>query len=478
MYASKQGNWIKHLDFLLLDLLILCVTYFAADAFRNGVKHLLQSDVYMNVAIVMLLIFVCVAFSLDNYSGILRRSFFMELRAVLFQIILTFAFEVIYIFLMGYGRIFSRAAFLYAAALNVPCVWIARSLLKLYLKRYTSSPKQTMLVLTSSDIADEVLHKLQANSFGDYQIIGVSLIDDDKYDIKEIFGYPVVCKHEEIYDYMQTKWIDAVFANVSRRYTIPNRFFAVCTEMGVTTHLNIAEVSQLSQNLAVENIGGYVVLTKTVKVASFRQMVLKRLMDIVGSFFGLFITILLTIAVGPMIFIASPGPIFFAQKRIGKNGKPFMMYKFRSMVLNAEQLKKDLMTKNKMNGFMFKMDADPRIIGSGSDGTRHGIGWFIRKTSIDEFPQFWNVLKGDMSLVGTRPPTENEWKQYEKRHRARLATKPGITGLWQISGRSNITDFEKVVDLDLQYIENWRLSEDIRILFQTILVVIKGKGSE
>ena len=135
------------------------------------------------------------------------------------------------------------------------------------------------------------------------------------------------------------------------------------------------------------------------------------------------------------------------------------------------------MEQNKMQGFMFKMDADPRIIGSGSDGTRHGLGWFIRKTSIDEFPQFWNVLKGDMSLVGTRPPTVDEWEQYEYHHRARMATKPGITGLWQISGRSDITNFEDVVKLDMEYITNWTISEDIKILFKTVIAVVKGRGS-
>lgn len=132
----------------------------------------------------------------------------------------------------------------------------------------------------------------------------------------------------------------------------------------------------------------------------------------------------------------------------------------------------------RMNGLMFKMNDDPRIIGSGADGRKHGVGWFIRKTSIDEFPQFWNVLKGDMSLVGTRPPTIDEWEQYENHHRVRMATKPGLTGLWQVSGRNNITDFEEVVKLDLEYIQNWTIELDIKILFKTILVVLAGEGSK
>ena len=220
------------------------------------------------------------------------------------------------------------------------------------------------------------------------------------------------------------------------------------------------------------------VLTSSVRVASSWQVVLKRLMDICGGLVGLFLTGILTIFIGPAIYIASPGPIFFSQIRVGKNGKRFKIYKFRSMYLDAEKRKKDLMDKNEMNGLMFKMEADPRIIGSGPDGTRHGLGWFIRKTSLDEFPQFWNVLKGDMSLVGTRPPTEDEWKQYKPYHRARLAVKPGLTGMWQVSGRSDITDFEEVVKLDMKYVKNWCFGMDIKILFKTVFVVLAGAGSK
>ena len=146
--------------------------------------------------------------------------------------------------------------------------------------------------------------------------------------------------------------------------------------------------------------------------------------------------------------------------------------------MDAEKRKKELMERNEMKGFMFKMKADPRIIGSGKDGTRHGIGWFIRKTSLDEFPQFWNVLKGEMSLVGTRPPTEDEWEKYEYYHRGRLAVKPGLTGIWQISGRSDVTDFEEVVKMDMQYVKTWNIGMDLRILTKTVGVVLSGSGSK
>ena len=171
----------------------------------------------------------------------------------------------------------------------------------------------------------------------------------------------------------------------------------------------------------------------------------------------------------PIIKKQSPGPIFFSQIRVGKNGRQFKLYKFRSMYTDAEERKKELMEQNQMQGFMFKMEDDPRIF---------PIGKFMRKFSIDELPQFWNVLRGDMSLVGTRPPTLDEFEQYETHHRARLGNKPGLTGMWQVSGRSKITDFEEVVSLDTAYISNWNLAMDVRILFKTVKVVLLGRGAE
>ena len=215
--------------------------------------------------------------------------------------------------------------------------------------------------------------------------------------------------------------------------------------------------------------------------ASTTQLLAKRCMDIIGGLVGCIITLIVTIFVGPAIYIASPGPIFFAQERIGRNGRKFKMYKFRSMYMDAEERKKELMAQNKVSdGMMFKMDFDPRIIGNKilPDGTKKtGIGQFIRKTSLDEFPQFFNVLKGDMSIVGTRPPLISETNLYEPRHKVRLAIKPGITGMWQVSGRSDITDFEEVVRLDKEYIENWDIGLDIKILLKTVMVVVKKDGS-
>ena len=202
---------------------------------------------------------------------------------------------------------------------------------------------------------------------------------------------------------------------------------------------------------------------------SVRSQVLKRAMDLCGAVVGLIISIPIIAVTAIPLKLESPGPLFFKQKRVGLNGRIFEIYKLRSMYVDAEERKKELMAQNEMNGLMFKMTDDPRI-------TR--VGKFIRKTSIDELPQFWNVLCGDMSLVGTRPPTVDEYDRYESHHKRRLSMKPGITGMWQVSGRSGVQNFEDVVRLDTQYIDHWSLRLDVEILLKTIAVVFARKGAK
>ena len=191
-------------------------------------------------------------------------------------------------------------------------------------------------------------------------------------------------------------------------------------------------------------------------------------MDLAGGVVGGIVLFLMYPFVGAAIKHESPGPVLFKQKRMGQNGRIFNLYKFRSMYQDAEQRKQELMEKNLMNGAMFKLKDDPRI-------TR--VGRWLRKTSLDEFPQFLNVLKGEMSLVGTRPPTLDEVEEYKPEHLKRISAKPGITGLWQVSGRNKITDFEEVVKLDCEYIDGWSFIDDIKIISKTVLAVLQRKGA-
>ncbi len=210
-------------------------------------------------------------------------------------------------------------------------------------------------------------------------------------------------------------------------------------------------------------------MTYAIQQMDNRRGMIKRLIDIIGSLAGLLITGIFYPFVALMIKLDSKGPVVFSQIRIGKNGRRFKIYKFRSMYTDAEERKKELSAQNEIQGLMFKIEDDPRIT---------KVGKFLRKTSIDELPQFFNVLKGDMSLVGTRPPTEDEFEKYTPYYRRRLCMTPGLTGLWQVSGRSNVEDFDDVVKYDLHYIDHWSLSLDIKILFQTVLVVLFGKGAK
>lgn len=195
---------------------------------------------------------------------------------------------------------------------------------------------------------------------------------------------------------------------------------------------------------------------------------LKRLMDIIGSSIGLFILAPLFLIVAIAIKREEKnGPIFFSQKRIGKDGKEFKMYKFRSMCVDAEAKLNELLKYNEVEGAMFKIKDDPRVT---------KIGKFIRKTSVDELPQLLNVLKGDMSLVGPRPPLEREVKEYSTYDKQRLLIKPGCTGVWQISGRSDV-DFNDMVEMDIEYIKNLSILNDIKIILKTIIVMVKPAGA-
>lgn len=308
-----------------------------------------------------------------------------------------------------------------------------------------------------------------------YRLVGIGTTDVHTVKSKLKKDWPVVTLTEAV-NFVNHSWVDEVFIDLPDNNEFVNQLIDCFIDMGVTVHFKLAKVlSQKGKRQTVEKVLGYTVLTTSMNIIGEKQLLYKRTMDIIGGVVGVSLTALATLIVAPIIFIQSPGPIFFSQVRIGRNGKPFKMYKFRSMYLDAEARKQQLMTKNRIkDGFMFKMEDDPRIIGSGKDGKQKGIGHLIRKTSIDELPQFYNVLKGEMSLVGTRPPTMDEWKLYDQHHRARLSTKPGITSIWQVSGRSNITDFEKVVEMDTDYIKNWNIGTDVRIIFQTVGVIFKG----
>ena len=231
----------------------------------------------------------------------------------------------------------------------------------------------------------------------------------------------------------------------------------VITMSNLSTSLSI-QPSVLDNSYTFENATDQVHPSVTSKT--------KRLIDILGALVGLGVTAVVTIPVALATVLDNPGPIFYSQTRCGLNGRTFRIWKFRSMVVGAERLKH--MVKNEASGHIFKNENDPRIT---------KIGKFLRRTSLDELPQFWNVLFGDMSLVGTRPPTEDEVMQYENHHWQRLNVKPGITGVWQANGRSSVKDFEDIVRMDLDYQRKWSIAYDISLILKTLKVVLNKSGA-
>lgn len=471
MYNKSASGWSKHLDFIMLDLLMVQLAYIISCNLRMGWTVPYMTAFYRHLGIVLILIQISVEFFCESHKGILRRGKLKELKAVFRDVFLTMLLAIAYLFFDQSASFMSRMIIFTTSMSAVAFLWLERLLWKMFLKRrgVGNARKHMLLVISSKDKIQHILEVLTQNDvYGSFQIIGAAVIDQDLRNTK-ICGIPVVGYRGDILEYAKTIVLDEVFLDFTDMEHLTHNLRECFLHMGFTVHIGLVELPrETSRYQAVGSLGGYSVLSSSIHMATPRQRFLKRSMDIIGGFIGVFLTGILSVFLAPVIYLQSPGPIFFSQERIGRNGRRFRIYKFRSMYPDAEKCKQDLMDKNKMNGLMFKMDHDPRVI---------PVGRFIRKTSLDEFPQFWNVLKGEMSLVGTRPPTVDEWEKYDFHHRRRMAAKPGLTGMWQVSGRSDITDFEKVVDLDTKYISEWTLGLDIKILFQTLLVVLKGQGS-
>ena len=469
MYKREKRSWMKHLDFTIMDIILLQVAFLLSYAIRFPVMWAYSEEIYWRLAVVTILIQVCIIFFTEPYKNILRRDKVQELKAVIGQSTMVFLGVILFMYATKQSVLYSRQMLFGFWGIAMFFSYIGHILLKIWVRRQLSAEKNcsVMLLITTNDMVEQCIINFEETLYRSFKIKGIVVLDKDRQGdvIRQV---PVVANADNYMDYVRTNVVDEVFINHDN-IQISESLAEKLLEMGVVVHFKLAHEMNLMPNRVVEKCGPYMVMTSSMCIASPRQIFVKRCMDIAGGLVGLLITGVAYVIFAPMIKKQSPGPIFFAQTRVGKNGRPFKIYKFRSMYMDAEERKKELMEQNEMQGFMFKMEDDPRIF---------PIGKVMRKFSIDELPQFWNVLKGEMSLVGTRPPTMDEFEQYEAHHRARLGNKPGLTGMWQVSGRSKITDFEEVVGLDTYYISNWNLALDVRILLKTVKVVLLGRGAE
>ena len=495
MYKRKVRGWSQHIDFMLLDNLCAVLSLFLGFLFveKTGV---LNSRLFWMMVMETVLVNFIVMIMLDTYHSVLHHSPWDEMIRLLAQ-----TGDVVLILLVlqllnqttgsNLPKIVS-----YAIPLYILFCFIARQAYKSFLKKkHHILNRHSLLIALEASQIPTVIPRLLRSNYGAYRFSGLAIMGDEASEEEarqilrplweqypELETIPIVATADTLEQFLSKNWVDEVYLDVPPKANMPVTLINNLMHMGITIHTALTNLDELeSRHKNVEWICGHLTITTSLGYITGRDVFLKRTMDIAGGLIGSLVTVLLTPPVALAIWLSDPGPVFFTQTRIGENGKKFKMYKFRSMYLNAEERKKQLAQESgQEDQLMFKLEHDPRIIGQKQlpDGKwKKGVGGWIRDLSLDEFPQFFNVLKGDMSLVGTRPPTVDEWRRYEPFHRSRMSTKPGITGLWQVSGRSEIRDFDTVVRLDREYIENWSLKRDIHILFKTVWVVLTRKGA-
>lgn len=456
---------------IFIDLFVICTAFSMAFLFRSY----LSDNLYPFNNYVWIL-----AISLPVWSIlILRNSLYASIREISLLEISTRLFNVHFVcgvigaaFIYFFDRLqFSRSLYLCFVIFSFLALLVKNLILKLFLE-YAQKKNFTyrnILIVGTFEKAVRFQTLVKQHSGWGLNIVGFVQAIDDPND-KNLLEYEILGKIEDLVGICKSTAVDEVV------FCLPNTFVGniesylnKLEEMGVTARLvmDFYDLTLYRKELSFFH-GELPILTFHPKEFDSSQLFAKRSLDVFGATVGLFLLVLMYPFIAVAIKVNTPGPVFFRQLRIGENGRSFNCWKFRSMYVDAEERKSDLFNQNEMNGAIFKIKNDPRVT---------KVGEFLRKTSLDEFPQFWNVLKGEMSLVGTRPPTPEEVTAYENWHRRRISIKPGITGLWQISGRNKIEDFDEVVRLDLTYIDKWNLWLDITVLLKTFWVVLKREGS-
>lgn len=469
----------------LIDLLSLVLSIGLAWGLTAGVLHKMgdfQLDDLVEACFLLLLAYILTFFTFDQSENIVNRTPIREVEiAVRFNFLLTLI-DAACLALTKASMLHSRYFLVFVPVIDVFVMTGAHAVLKKMLvrARYTKGIQSLVGVVTTQENASPILEELKKD--WSKRVTGLAILEAAPEQLHtEIDGVKIEANFDNFMDWLRQAALDEVYLDVaqeSEENMLP--YLEEMESMGLTVHFRLPVLDRIEKACCDETsavrisrelsrcAGGNVVTMGTVEL-KLRDQVLKRTMDIVGGILGCIISIPIIALVAIPLKLESPGPLIFKQRRVGRNGRVFYIHKLRSMYVDAEARKKELMAQNEMNGLMFKMEDDPRI-------TR--VGRFIRRTSIDELPQFFDVVRGSMSLVGTRPPTLDEYRQYESHHKRRLSMKPGITGLWQVSGRSDIDDFEEVVRLDVQYIDNWSIWMDIYLLFKTVGVVFDRKGAK
>jgi len=457
----------------LLDILILLLSFYAAYYLRFGPIDLKPFNLNVQYAVffsTFLIAWFYLSSRFELYGSKRLTHFRRECWDVSKTTALCLIIATVPAFLIRHYPL-SRFVLLYLWPLQTGLLLLLRFILRetlKYIRRRGYNYRQILIVGRNSR-ASKIAKKIKESPEYGLRILGFLDATENENGASSFCDVELMGNLHDLESILRSEVVDEVFVTlpIKSHYSKIEQIIYLCEDVGLEV---VIPTDLFKLKLAKSNISNY----DGIQVINFYtspemswQFVIKRLIDVVGTSVLLALSFPLFVVVGIFIKATSKGPILFKQQRVGYNGRIFSFLKFRTMVENAEALKKDLMALNEMDGPVFKIRNDPRTT---------KFGRFLRKTSIDELPQLINVLKGDMSLVGPRPPVPDEVNQYVLRDRRRLSMRPGITCLWQVSGRNTIK-FEKWMELDRQYIDQWSLWLDIKILANTIPAVFKGSGA-
>lgn len=479
MYKKAFKTWFRHLDFILLDELCLVVSLVLADRISAYSASAFSPPDAPKLLLMMVFVNLAVSTAFDSLDGVMSRGYLVEFRATLRHTLVVVVTVSVTLLARVEHYCYPQSIGLFSMAFYTFSTYFTRVLWKKVVPHMSrhNGPQKELLVVVEERHAPEIIRQMRRYSYGRYHLAGLILIDRDAAGTL-LQGVPVVANLSEASDFICRSWVDDILFFRTSHDDRTQELLEACREMALTVHFYISLQGVQESKQAIEYIAGYEVLTANINMMSGLDAMEKRALDIVAGLVGTLLTGLILLVVGPIIYLQSPGPLIFKQTRVGQNGRVFTIYKIRSMYMDAEERKQEYAALNSHgDGVMFKIDFDPRVIGNRvlPDGRQvRGIGDFIRRTSLDEFPQFWNLLRSDMSIVGTRPPTLDEWNQYHLRHRARMAIKPGLTGLWQINEHKDELSLDDVVRLDTEYIANWSMGMDFRIILKTVQKMFTG----
>ena len=460
---GKMANF--NIGHAIMDFLVVVGVY-AASYFLTPARRNLEADVFY---ITMLFSFWVIFFLFMVFFRMYTMATYLHTKRVIkytiFSLICSSATLFVTLF-TAYNTTFSRIFLLFflSGAFVMLC---AEKMILLKLRKIKHSNSKVIYVGDigkNSELYDNFLEYAQLSGFN-FTVLGY--INTNETDLKGE-GYLGDLKDFETI-LRQNPCGNVIFGVSIMEKLDLEPFLQITYEMGIISRVVLDSYKFGNNRWYISSLGAYPMLTyDNVSLDPFSRTT-KRFMDIIGGAIGVILTFPIMIITAVLIKRDSPGPVLFKQERVGEHGQKFNILKFRSMYIDAEKRKQELMAQNEMSDSrLFKLKDDPRIT---------KIGKKIRRTSIDELPQFFNVIRGDMSLVGTRPPTVSEVEQYDRRHLKRISIKPGITGMWQTSGRNEIKDFEQIVQMDVAYIENWSLLLDIKLIFKTVMVLLSKKGA-